>query len=396
MQIANEVRYARTVKIMEREGIDLLIATTPENVFYSTGYMSIGHQILRGTQVYAVASRGHGVALIAGRADLPSVVETGIDPERVFCYGNFVIKTSNGWADLTGMMARLNAADPTPLAALTKACSAMGNATRIALDEGGVNPAQWHEISSALRTAEVVPGGDLFKEIRRIKDPGELALLQRAAEIADEGVQEVCKNFRMNMTEIDLAVIYERYLVSQGASPFFTVISSGERAAYADTPLSMRRINNGDIVRFDVGCVYRGYRSDIARTATVGIPSDKVRRFYNAILAGEKAAIAAVKPGVSAAELFKVAVATVRATGILDYERHHCGHAIGMEVYEPPTIAPTVTQALEEGMVFCLETPYYELGWGGIQVEDTLVVTADGCRLFTESPEEPFCLGVKA
>lgn len=394
MKTVNMRRYERITHVMEQEGIDLLIATTPENVLYLTGYLSIGHQILRGTQVYAVASRDRGTALVAGRADLPSVAEIGFDLNMFYCYGNFIFKKNSAWTDDADILGRLRRAEATPLAALTKACSAMGKAVCVALDEGGLSFNQWLEICSALEPAKVAPGANLFKKIRGVKDSEEIALLQRAAEIAEEGVREVCNNFRLGMTEVDLAAIYEHYLISQGAAPFFTVIASGERAAYADTPLTLRRVSKGEIVRFDVGCVYQGYRSDIARTATVGKPHDGVLRHYRAILAGERAAIAAVKPGVPAAEIFRIAVETVRKAGIVDYERHHCGHAIGLEVYEPPTVSPAGTQTLEEGMVFCLETPYYELGWGGVQVEDTLVVTKEGCQLFTESPPEPFCLGV--
>jgi Xaa-Pro aminopeptidase len=195
------------------------------------------------------------------------------------------------------------------------------------------------------------------------------------------------------MSEIDLAAIYERYVVSHGAAPFFTVITCNERAAYADTPVTSHKIVTGDLVRFDVGCIYQGYRADIARTAVAGIPSEKVRRYYQAILLGLKAALAIVKPGVSCAAIFETAVNSVRGAGMPWYKRHHCGHSIGLEVSEPPGLAPSVTDPLEEGMVLCLETPYYEIGWGGVQVEDTLLVTKDGYQLFTQSPEEPLQLG---
>jgi Xaa-Pro aminopeptidase len=141
-------------------------------------------------------------------------------------------------------------------------------------------------------------------------------------------------------------------------------------------------------VRFDLGCLVGPYRSDISRTAVLGKPSDKQARYYAAILAGERAAIAAMKPGVPVSQLFEIAVRTTREHGLAHYQRHHVGHGIGLEPYDPPTINASTTTALEPGMVFCVETPYYEHGWGGVQVEDAVEVTAGGVRMLTRSSQD--------
>jgi Xaa-Pro aminopeptidase len=146
-------------------------------------------------------------------------------------------------------------------------------------------------------------------------------------------------------------------------------------------------------VRFDLGCVFRSYRSDISRTAVLGPPSDKQARYYAAALAGEQAAIAAMKPGVPVSHIFGVAMRVTRAHGIPHYQRHHVGHGIGLEPYDPPTINATTNTPLEPGMVFCVETPYYEHGWGGVQVEDTVEITAQGTRRLTRSSQELIVIG---
>jgi Xaa-Pro aminopeptidase len=142
------------------------------------------------------------------------------------------------------------------------------------------------------------------------------------------------------------------------------------------------------MVRFDLGCVLDGYRSDISRTAVLGPPDAKLARYYAAVLAGERAAIAAMKPGVPASHIFDVAVRVTRESGLGHYERHHVGHGIGLEVYDPPTINAAASVPLEAGMVFCVETPYYEHGWGGVQVEDTVVITETGARMLTRSSQD--------
>jgi Xaa-Pro aminopeptidase len=163
------------------------------------------------------------------------------------------------------------------------------------------------------------------------------------------------------------------------------VVTSGPRSALADAFATDRALALGELLRFDIGCLLDGYWSDIGRTAVVGPPDELQRRRYDAIFAGEQTQIDSVKPGMAAGEVFDLAMDEVRAHGIPGYRRQHCGHGIGAEVYENPIITAGVATPLEVGMTFCFETPYYELGWGGMMVEDTLVITETGCTLLTES-----------
>ena len=171
------------------------------------------------------------------------------------------------------------------------------------------------------------------------------------------------------------------------------MVTIGERAALADVYPTDRALRSGDLVRFDLGCLVGPYRSDISRTAVLGKPSEKQARYYGAILAGERAAIAAMKPGVPVSQLFDLAVRVTRESGLPHYQRHHVGHGIGLEPYDPPTINATTSTALEPGMVFCVETPYYEHGWGGVQVEDAVEITAGGSRTLTRSSQDLAIVG---
>jgi Xaa-Pro aminopeptidase len=172
-------------------------------------------------------------------------------------------------------------------------------------------------------------------------------------------------------------------MAAAGAEPRFVVATTGPRSAFADVYPSDQAIVPGDLVRFDVGCVVDGYWSDIGRTAVVGEPDSLQAKRYAAILEGEEQQLAAIRPGVSARSIFELALDVVEANGVSPYRRQHCGHGIGLDVYEPPIINRATDALLEEGMTFCLETPYYVLGWGGMMVEDTIVLTADGHRRFT-------------
>ena len=168
-----------------------------------------------------------------------------------------------------------------------------------------------------------------------------------------------------------------------GGRPQFVVVTTGVRAALSDVLPGDSKVRAGDLVRFDVGCSYEGYASDIARTAVVGPPTTLQRDRYGALEAGEAAQLAALRPGVTAGELFDIAVRTVEEHGLRPYRRHHCGHAIGMAGYETPVISPGVGTVVESGDVYCLETPFYELGWGGMMIEDTVSVSEHANDVFT-------------
>jgi Xaa-Pro dipeptidase len=130
------------------------------------------------------------------------------------------------------------------------------------------------------------------------------------------------------------------------------------------------------------------YASDIARMVVVGEASEKLRRYYHAVWRGLDAAASLLRPGARVRDIYAAAVGSVREAGIPHYTRTHCGHGIGIENYDWPLIDADSEELLEEGMVVCLETPYYELGWGGVQVEDTFLITESGARRFTVAPAD--------
>jgi len=157
-------------------------------------------------------------------------------------------------------------------------------------------------------------------------------------------------------------------------------IGFGSRSALSNVQPSERALKSGDLIRFDVGGRYRNYRSDMSRGAALGEPSAKVAKYYAAVEKGVLRAYDIIKPGVKVADLFAEVVATVQREGIPHFARSHVGHGIGVDGYDPPNIAPGSADVFEENMVVCIETPYYELGFAGLQVEDMVRVTKDGAE----------------
>lgn len=384
----------RLARVMEAEGLEALVATTPENLFYVTGYRSLVHAISRGIELYGVFTR-QGTGLVVPFIDTAGVAADGISCDRVACYGKFFFEyaTEPGAVGET-IRQWTSTPAPSPADALAAVLDDLGvRGKRIGFDEGGLFPQAWRRAEEWLAGSVLVPAYQLFRAARMVKSPDEVACLERAAQIAEEGVAAVRGMLKPGVTERDAVLVYEQEVLKRGAAPFFTVITIGERAALADVYPSERALKPGDLIRFDVGCSYRGYRSDIARTAVLGKPTEKQARYYAAALVGEEAAIAAMKPGVPAGDIFDVAVKVTRESGIPHYQRHHVGHGIGLEGYDPPVITPGNETILEPGMVFCVETPYYEHGWGGIQVEDLVEITTGGARLLTRSRRDLAVLG---
>jgi Xaa-Pro aminopeptidase len=160
-------------------------------------------------------------------------------------------------------------------------------------------------------------------------------------------------------------------------------IAFGRRGGHGNVMKRTARLGMDTLIRFDVGCMVEGYTSDIARNFTPQEPSARTRALYDAVLHGEDVAVAALRPGATAAQVFEAGVQAIRASGIPEYNRHHIGHAVGLEVYDAPTLMPDNDTPIEAGMVFEVETPYYELGFGGLQPEDTVVVTENGGEYLT-------------
>lgn len=376
---------------MDDAGVDLLVATAHPNVQYLSGYRSFGQRFLPATQVYAVAA--------AGRLDRPTVIAPVSDadmyaqepsPARMVFYGRFVVEAPAPGCVLSDEMRRfasvaLGEAQPSALAALAAELDRQAAAARIAVDERGIDPAVYADLRQRYGD-RLVAGAQLLARLRMVKTAEEIRRLERAALAVEASYEAALASAGVGMTEAEMAAVFDRETIAQGAAPIFTVIAFGERSALPNALPGQRRLGPGDLIRFDVGCRVDGYCSDIARTAVLGEPSSRIATSYQAILTGEQAALDRLRPGVRACDLFAAAVEATRRGGLPHYARHHVGHGIGLDVYDPPLLGETDATTLEAGMVFEVETPYYEIGFGGLQVEDTVVVTAEGYRLLTRTP----------
>ena len=252
------------------------------------------------------------------------------------------------------------------------------NGSRIAVDAGvpGVSCID----------ADIVDGVSVFQEIRMVKTEKEIAQIKRSFEIVEKAIFKSLEIVKKGISEKELAAEFEKIVYENKGRPAFSVIGFGKRSAFPNVQPSQKRLEKGEVIRFDVGCVYNNYYSDMSRIAACGNPPQKYKDYYAAVVAGEKRALQEIKSGVPASRVFQAGVDTVKK-GIPHFKRHHIGHGIGLKLYDPPSLGENEV-LLEENMVLCVETPYYELGFAGVQIEDAVVVTKKGYELITQSGKD--------
>lgn len=360
---------------------DIIVATTPENVFYISGYWSMGADTSRCPKLAAVANRDK-VLLVAPAADQGPAFEVFDKSEDVFPFGQFHFDA----ALLSGKTLQKAAGDFH--SALSEALEELTRLNALLALDCEIDGDVAAHIQARHPRLQVVSRGDAFIGSRATKTMAEIERLSRAAAVAERALEEGMAMASANVSEWEIAGTIASGIVGRGGVPGFIVVTSGPRSALADAYPSHRKLERGDVVRFDIGCRVEGYWADTARTAVVGEPSHFLNELYRMTSTGTLALTEQIRAGMTAREAYSTALEAVRAAGLPSYERHHCGHGIGLEPHEFPTISPTNTARLEAGMVLCIETPLYQLNGHGMMIEDTVVLGNDHAQLLTSLSRE--------
>ena len=239
-------------------------------------------------------------------------------------------------------------------------------------------------LASVLRgKARVRSAPPLVERARMVKDAGEIRLIRKAAELGASLFRVACAKIRPGRSEVQVAASMEfeaRKKSAEGMS-FPTIIAAGPRSAVVHGRASAARIPRRGFVVCDFGVILAGYCSDRTRTVHVGKPSQEARTFYGSVLEAQGAALAAVRPGVTAAEVDEAARRVLRKAKLAQYFTHSTGHGLGLEIHEAPRLAVGQTQTLQAGMVVTIEPGAYVPGKWGVRIEDVVVVTATGCQV---------------
>ncbi|MCS7114787.1 MAG: Xaa-Pro peptidase family protein [Nitrososphaerota archaeon] len=225
----------------------------------------------------------------------------------------------------------------------------------------------------------------LIWELRKVKDSEELMLMRKAAELAREGMKAAYEVIRPGIKEYEAAAEIEYAMRRKGSwgTAFETIVASGPRSAFPHGGCTEREIGDGDLVVVDIGASYHYYCSDITRTLVAGRPSEKQKRLYEIVKKAQEKAIQAIKPRVKAKVVDTAARQVIEEAGYGKYFVHGLGHGLGLEVHEPPTLNPQSRERLEVGNVATIEPGIYIGGFGGIRIEDMVLVEKNGAEKFT-------------
>lgn len=349
---------------LRNENLDAAFITTPDNVFYLTGFSSDPHERLLGVMLFKDAEP----FILCPLMEVPDVKAAGWEFEAV---GH--ADTDDAW-DI-----------------LVNAVNTHGSApTSIAIEKSHLTVERLERMNELFPEASFSRIDEQLNNMRVIKDESELVHLRKAAELADYAVEVGCREIAEGKTELEVLMAIEFELKKKGVQKmaFDTMVLSGPKTASPHGTPGDRKIQKGDFILFDLGVIYNGYCSDITRTVSFGEPTEAQREIYETVRRAEQAAIDLVRPGVKACELDKVARDVITDAGFGEYFTHRLGHGLGISVHEYPSITGTNEFVLKEGMVFTIEPGIYHPEITGVRIEDDVVVTSDGVEVLTKFPKE--------
>jgi Xaa-Pro aminopeptidase len=236
--------------------------------------------------------------------------------------------------------------------------------------------------------AKVKIQGNLVWELRKIKSEEEIERMRKAAELTSEGMRAAYETVKPRVREYEVAAEIEYAMRSKGSwgTAFDTIVASGVRSAFPHGGCTDRKIREGDLVVIDIGATYHHYRSDMTRTLVAGKPSGKQEKIYEIVRLAQEKAFQAVKPKARAKDLDAVARKVTVDAGYGEYFVHGLGHGVGLEIHEPPTLNSESRDKLTVGNVVTIEPGIYIVDFGGIRIEDTVLVQKRKTEKLTQGP----------
>ena len=349
-------RRERTAQLVAALKFDALLVTSLHNVRYLTGFTGSSASVL-------VFRDGRTVLFTDPRYTVQS-------KQQVNC----AIRIAKG---------------PLTKAVMTEV--ARTRISRLGFEPDHLNVARFEALTKALPAkARLLPATEgLIAKLRMIKDDGEIALIRYAVNVNSRALELALKRLKSGMTETAFAaeIDYQSRKLGANGPAFDTIVAAGTRAALPHARPGATKIGPGMLL-IDMGAFCDGYASDMTRMVHLGAADAKYKQAYRAVLESQLAGIAAVRPGVTAASVDSATRRTLRKHGLEREFVHSTGHGLGLEIHEGPRLGKSDTSKLEPGMTITIEPGVYIEGWGGIRIEDTVLVTESGCEILTPTPKD--------
>ena len=342
-------------KQLEKRELDAVLINNPSNVFYLSGFTgSNGCIIITSDRAFLITDFRY-VQQASKEAVEYDIVE----------YRNTSVDSLNE---------------------IIKECrlSSMG------FEEEHIKYIEFIKLKEKLSVRKFIPAQNMVENLRKIKDEDEISKIKKAAHISDLAFSHAVNNIKPGITEKEIAYDIEFFIKRNGGTKmsFEPIIASGERSSLPHGHATDKKIQYGDLLTLDFGCVYENYCSDMTRTIIIGEAQRKQEEIYNIVLKAQNASIEAITAGKTGKEIDKIGRDIISYYGYGKYFGHGLGHGVGIEVHESPRLSISGNGALQAGMVVTVEPGIYIEGFGGVRIEDLLVVTENGSINLTGSKKE--------
>lgn len=340
---------------LTKRNIDSMLVTDMLNVFYLTGFT--------GSTASLVVAPEDAYLLVDSRYSIQAR-----DEVRQITVRNFANKS-----------------------ALVAACELVNELkpTALAYESGNITVAAYKQLNKTVdKTIKRKPVEGIVEKLRAIKDAHEIEMIRKACQAADLAFEGILKEIKPGMTEKDVALELEFLLqkLSGGALAFTTIVATGPHSAWPHAQPGEAVIEKGHLLKMDFGAKYKKYCSDITRTVSIGKPNDKQKEIHQIVLDAQLKSIEAIAPGKSGKEIDAVGRGYITSMGYGDNFGHGLGHMLGIYVHDGLGFSTTSPTILEPGMVLTVEPGIYIEGWGGVRIEDDILVTDTGVEVITKAP----------
>ena len=346
-------RTANLIKKIDANKLDAILVTKPENVFYLTSFFS------------------DSVVLL-------------VSPKRCFAITDFRYAEAAGSAirdfELIVLNNRLDSF-PKAISAVVSRC----RAKKIGFEASSVTFSQYRSIKRAIGNKALVSAADPIESLREIKEAGEIDAIKRSFSITKETLKEVKRILDPDMTEMEILRYIKQAFIRKGAfgSAFEPIVATQPGASQPHYRTGAKRLGNNKPILIDLGANYEGYNSDLTRVCILGKIKAQFSRLYTILIDAQKRALDLVRPGAKISDVDNAARQYIARKGFGKFFGHSLGHGIGLEIHEKPTITHRNDNPLREGMVFTVEPGIYIPGYGGLRIEDAVLVTKNGCKVLT-------------
>jgi Xaa-Pro dipeptidase len=355
---------ARAIGATRDAKLDALIAVSPENFAYITGFLSPTQPLMRWRHAMALVTADGATSLVVVDMEANTIRSKAAAGMDIAVWREFKFEAMKVLADV---LRKRGLAD-----------------ARIGIELDYLPAGDFAELRELMPGVEFEGAQHLLARLRQIKTPGEIEVLRRLSRIADKSITDAYHCVRAGSSEMELAAALTRGVYEQGAEYFkLMIVATGERSIFPNVGPTMRILKPGDVCRVEIFPMIGGYHAGVCRTAAVSAPPPEAERIWANLSECKHMLLDAIKPGASSRSIYELYLGKVSELGLPPIS--FIGHGIGLHLHEDPYLGPTEDQLLEAGMVLGIEPLVYETGFGfGMQNKDMVLVTPGGCELLSD------------